>query len=778
MAANIKGITIEIGGDTTKLQKALSGVNKSLKDTQRQLKDVDKLLKLDPKNTTLLTQKQDLLRKAIEDTKSKLDTEREALKQLQAQDKTEEVTKQMNELERQIIEDEQALKSAQKQLKEFGSVGTQQAKVVGEQMQKAGKAMQDVGSILTTHVTAPIVAAGGAALAAFNEVDKGYDSVSKKTGAAGDAAQEMYDIVDNLATSSPTDFETAGEAVGEVNTRFGLTGDALEELSEQFIKFAKLNDTDVSTSIDEVQKALSAFGLGAEDAEGLLDQLNATGQATGVSVDTLTSGLIQNGTAFQELGLDIDQSVALMGELEKSGANGETVMQGLRKALKSAAKDGKPMNEALTDLQDTIENGTDDMDGLTAAYELFGKSGDQIYGAVKNGSLDFRNLGDTASDAAGSVSDTFEETLSPMDEWSMTLNDLKLAGAALGSTVGELLVPAIQKAGDMVSSLRQAWENLSPQQQEMIVQIAGIVAVIGPVVAIIGSIVSGIGGLITSMTAIAAVFGTTIGVVAGVAAGIAALIAIIVLLIMNWDKVKAKVKEVWEKVSEYVANLKENVKAKFDEMKQNVQDKIQQIKQDMQDKWNQIKQDAVDKVVGMKNDIVNKIVELKSKVTEKLNDIKDKFKEKFDDIKDKVKGVIDDIKGFFEGLKLKIPKPELPKLPHFTVTTSTKTIMGKDITYPTGFDVDWYAKAMSTPYMFTQPTVMQTPYGMIGAGEAGNEIMYGHDNLMRDITAASAANNSVLATAVYDAVVAGMEDVRIQIGNREFGRLLREAGAI
>ena len=778
MAANIKGITIEINGNVTPLQKELSKVNKSLKDTQRQLKDVDKLLKLDPKNTTLLTQKQDLLRKAIEDTKSKLDTEREALKQLQAQDKTDEVTKQMNELERQIVSDEQALKSAQKQFKEFGSVGTQQAKVVGENLQKAGKAMQDVGKDLTTHVTAPIVAAGGAALAAFNEVDAGYDIVIKKTGAAGDAAQEMYDIVDNLATSIPTDFETAGEAVGEVNTRFGLTGHALERLSGQFVKFAKLNDTDVSASIDEVQKALSAFGLGAESAETLLNQLNATGQATGVSVDTLTAGLIQNGTAFQELGLDINQSVALMGELEKSGANGETVMQGLRKALKSAAKDGKPLNEALTDLQDTILNGKDGMDGLTAAYDLFGKSGDQIYGAVKNGSLDFRNLGDAAGNAAGSINSTFKETLSPMDEWTMTLNELKLSGAALGATVGEMLVPAIQKAGEVVASLRQAWEGLSPQQQEMIVQIAGIVAVIGPVVAIIGSIVAGIGSLITSMTAIAAVFGTTIGVVAGVAAGIAALIAIIVLLIMNWDKVKAKVKEVWEKVSEYVANLKENVKSKFDEMKQNVQDKIQQIKQDMQDKWNQIKQDAVDKVVGMKNDIVNKIVELKSKVTEKLNDIKDKFKEKFDDIKDKVKGVIEDIKGFFEGLKLKIPKPELPKLPHFSITTSTKTIMGKDITYPTGFDVDWYAKAMSTPYMFTQPTVMQTPYGNIGAGEAGNEIMYGHDNLMRDITAASAANNSVLATAVYDAVVAGMEDVRIQIGNREFGRLLREAGAI
>lgn len=772
--ANIKGITIEIDGNTSKLQKALSGVNKSIKDTQKQLKEVDKLLKLDPKNTTLLTQKQDLLRKAVEDTKSKLDTEREALKQLQAQDKTEEVTKQMNELERQIVSDEQALKSAQKQLKEFGSVGTQQAKVVGEQMQKAGKAMQDVGSNLTTHVTAPIVATGGAALAAFNEVDKGYDIVIKKTGAAGDAAQEMYDIVDELATSIPTDFETAGSAVGEVNTRFGLTGKSLQKLSAQFIKFAKLNDTDVSTSIDEVQKALSAFGLGAEDAAGLLDQLNATGQATGVSVDTLTSGLIQNGTAFQELGLDINQSVALMGELEKSGANGETVMQGLRKALKSAAKDGKPLNEALTDLQDTIENGTDDMDGLTAAYELFGKSGDQIYGAVKNGSLDFRNLGESASDAAGSVSDTFETTLSPMDQWAMTLNELKLAGAALGSTVGEMLVPAIQKAGEVVASLRAAWEGLSPAQQEMIVQIAGIVAVIGPIVAIIGSIVSGIGGLITSMTAIAAVFGTTIGVVAGVAAGIAALIAVIVLLILNWDKVKAKVKEVWEKISEYVGNLKENVKAKFEEMKQAVQDRIAQIKQDSQDKWNQIKQDAVDKVVGMKNDIVNKLAELKSKVVEKLNDIKDKFKEKFDDIKEKVKGVVDDIKGFFDGMKLKLPKIEVPKLPKFSLT-------GEFSLHPPSvphISVNWNAKAMNQPYVFTQPTVMQTPYGYIGAGEAGKEIMYGYDSLMRDITAANAANNSALERGVYNAMVAALQtgDFTIQIGNREFGRILREAG--
>ena len=82
MADRIKGITIEIGGDTTKLSTALKGVNKEIKSTQDQLKDVDRLLKLDPKNTELLRQKQVLLKQAISETGEKLKTLNEAEKQL------------------------------------------------------------------------------------------------------------------------------------------------------------------------------------------------------------------------------------------------------------------------------------------------------------------------------------------------------------------------------------------------------------------------------------------------------------------------------------------------------------------------------------------------------------------------------------------------------------------------------------------------------------------------------------------------------------------------
>ena len=832
MAGNIKGITIEIDGNTTPLQKALSDVNKSIKDTQKQLREVNKLLKLDPKNTDLLKQKQDLLKKSVSETKEKLDKEKEALRQLASQDQTPEVTAKMDQLKRAIVEDEQALKRAQKELKQFGSVGKQEALAVNQKFEEAGKKIQevgkkisDVGQGLTTHVTAPIVAVGAASVAAFNEVDAAYDTVIKKTGATGEAAQELYDTIDNLATSIPTDFETAANAVGEVNTRFGLTGDALNELSEQFIKFAKLNDTDVTSSVDSVQKALSAFGLGAEDAGSLLDRLNKTGQETGVSVDTLTSGLVQNGTAFQELGLDIDQSVELMGQMEKSGANSETVMQGLRKALKNAAEEGKPLNTALEELQDSIENGTDDMDGLTAAYELFGKSGDQIYGAIQNGTLDFRELGQTASDAAGSVSGTFEETLSPLDQWKMTLNDLKLAGAEVGSVIGELLAPMLQKAADVIRDLKAKWDELSPGTQEAIVTAAGIIAVVGPIVMLVGSLISGIGGLITSVTAIATVLGVSVGVIGGVVVAITALIAIIVLCITHWDQIKAKVKEVWKSISRYMTQLRDDIGKKWNEIKQQIADKIQSIKTNLQEKWSQIKSDivqkitdtknnviqkfselkssAAQKVTDLKNDAVNKITELKENAVQKVVDmknsiqekwaqiksdtaekiasikddavqkfvdIKDKVVEKITDLRDKIQQKIEDIKGFFSNLVLKIPTPELPSLPHFSLQTSSKEVLGHTITYPTGFDVEWWAKGMHNPYLFTSPT-------LIGAGEAGAEVMYGKNSLMRDISDATAANNEALISGMYSAFRAALEstDLTVEINEREFGRILREA---
>jgi Flp pilus assembly pilin Flp len=268
---------------------------------------------------------------------------------------------------------------------------------------------------------------------------------------------------------------------------------------------------------------------------------------------------------------------------------------------------------------------------------------------------------------------------------------------------------------------------------------------------LIGSLVTGIGGLIASVGAIATALGVSVGVVGGVVAAIAALIAIIVLCITHWDDIKAKVKEVWNSITTYVTNLKEDVSAKWEEIKQNVADKIQSIKTDLQEKWAQIKSDTTQKIEDTKNDIIQKFV----------------------DIKDGIKKKIEDIKGFFSNLKLKFPEIEMPKLPHFSLTGEF-SLNPPSVPH---LDIDWYAKAMNQPYYFSSPTVMQTPYGMLGAGEAGGEFMYGKNSLMNDIQNATAANNESLIDGMYAAFVAALQqaDIRVEINEREFGRIVREA---
>ena len=285
---------------------------------------------------------------------------------------------------------------------------------------------------------------------AWKEFDEGRDTVIKLTGATGEMAKELTQSYSNVAKSIVADGEDIGSAIGEVNTRFGINGEKLEKLSTQYLKFSQITGADVVSSIDDTQKALSAYGKTVDDAAGFLDALAKTSQQTGVDTATLTNGIISNATAFQEMGLSLEQAVAFMGQLETSGANSETVLNGMRKALKNSASEGKNLDQALMDLQNEILNGTNGMDGLNAAYELFGKSGDQIYGAIKNGTLSFQDLTSAVTSAGGAVDDTFNETLDATDRVKLQLQGLKVTAAELIDKFLQENGPAIENVIAMV----------------------------------------------------------------------------------------------------------------------------------------------------------------------------------------------------------------------------------------------------------------------------------------------------------------------------------------
>lgn len=146
MGANrIKGITIEIGGDTTKLQTALKGVNSQVKSTQQQLKDVNKLLKLDPGNTELLAQKHKLLGDAVAQTKEKLATLKTAAEQANTALANGDISKsQYDALQREIIETENELKRLEAQANE-SSTALQKIAAHGEKLKSMGDAVTGVG---------------------------------------------------------------------------------------------------------------------------------------------------------------------------------------------------------------------------------------------------------------------------------------------------------------------------------------------------------------------------------------------------------------------------------------------------------------------------------------------------------------------------------------------------------------------------------------------------------------------------------------------------------
>ena len=566
MAGQIKGITISFRGDTTSLDKALRKVKTDSKDIDSQLKKVNSALKFNPKNVELLTQKQGLLREKVTQTQKSL----EDLRKIQSQMDASGVSKQSAEYQqvrREIIETESKLKHFQAEAQKLANVKLTAFKA---QLDEMSNKFKTAGDSLTKYVTLPLAALGSASAVAFNGVQDSLNIVTKLTGASGKDLEDMQNIVKDMATRVPADFDTIATAVGEVNTRFGLTGDKLDKVSEQFVKFSQINGIDVTQAVDTVQKSMSNFGLSADDTAYVLDVLTKVSQNTGVSIDRLTNGLISNGTAFQEMGLDINQSATLMGMLEKSGVNMETATNGMRKALKNATADGKDMNTALIELQEAILNDTDGTKGLQAAYDLFGNSADQVYGAIKAGTLDFEALANASTDASGALDGTFDQTITPAMKFQTVLNRLKLLGYDIANSVLPVIEPLIQKIADGIGKITQKWNKLPKKTQQRIVAVAAALAAVGPALIVVSKGIALVSAGLGVAQKVVAGFSTALSFLAAnpivlVIAGITALVAAIVILwnkseafraffINLWNNIKATVTAIWNGIVSVFTN--------------------------------------------------------------------------------------------------------------------------------------------------------------------------------------------------------------------------------
>ena len=308
---------------------------------------------------------------------------------------------------------------------------------------------------------------------AYEAFKEGQDEIIKKTGATGEALDELKENYVNVMQTVITESSTAGEAIGEVSTKFGLSGEALEELTTKFIKFAELNNTDVVSSIDSVQSACAAWNIESENAGDLLDLLNATNQKTGASVDSLSSSLTSNAAALKGMGLNVDEAVTFLGKLEVSGVDSSTVLAGLKKALANASKEGKTTSEALAELQEAMESSDTTAEATVAAMELFGsKAGPAIAEACQSGRLSFNDLGEAMTGYQGNVDDTYEATQDGADKIKLAWQGMKTEVGALVGSILDDYAPDIEDVMDDVKdglkTILETVKSNAPQIKEKI----------------------------------------------------------------------------------------------------------------------------------------------------------------------------------------------------------------------------------------------------------------------------------------------------------------------
>ena len=643
--SRIRGITIEIDGNTTKLQKALSGVDKSLKDTQTKLKDVDKLLKLDPKNVELLTQKQKALNDAVELTKVRLD----ALKE--AQEGVAKGSEEWDTLQREIVATEQDLKGLEQQSRDFGSVGAQQIAAVGAAMQELGGKISEAGQEF-----APVSAAAAGLAASL--VGIAYGSV------------------------------TAADDLNTLSKQTGLSTDALQKM-----KYASdlidVSMDDLTGAVTKMKKAMA----GSPDA-------------------------------FSKLGVSV------------TNADG---------SMRSAEDVFNDTIAALSGIENEVERDQ-------AAYEIFGKSADQLAGVIDDGGAALQAYGDEAENLGLIMSgDTLDALNEVNDEIDRNKAQINAATSELGATITQALLPLVGYITAGIQKVTEFMQSLTPEQARLVLGILAVVAAIAPLLTFIGSIISAIGTIMTLAPAIGAALTALTGPIGLIIAAVAILV---VGIITHWDEIKAATEE-------FVANLKaswDSFKQKLSETWENIKTAVSNAVQNVQDKVTEMKEKITETATNIKTTVKNKFDEVKKAITEPI-----------ENAKKTVSNTIDKIKELFSGAKFEFPKI---KLPHFSWEWND---IGGIVKIPK-ITVDWYKKAYNTPYLFDSPTVMQTSAGLKGFGDGnGGEIVYGRDQLLRDIASAGITKEDIYQA--FSAAIREM-DTPIVLNNREVGRMLREQRAM
>ena len=513
MANNIKGITIEIDGKTEKLQKALSSVNKAVKTTKDELKEVEKGLKLDPKNTELLTQKQQLLTKAVGETKDRLDVLKTAEAQVEQQFKNGEATaEQYRAIKREVAATEEELKNLETAAKSSNIT-----------LEKVGSAFGTIGDKATSAgqkmlpVTAAITAVGTASVAAASEFEDSIAKLStiadtsKETGVPlEELEQQIKDLSDQTGISSAEIAENVYNAISAGQK----TGDAVSFV-ENATKLAKAGFTDSGAALDILTTAMNAYGMEADKVTDVSDMLIMTQNLGKTTVNELASAMGKVIPTANANNVQMDQLCASYAILTANGIATAESTTYLNSMLNELGKGGTTVDGVLREktgksFSQLSEEGmslSNVLDIINTAAAEDGKSFSDMWSSAEAGKAALVLLGDDAGtfndtlsqmqDATGATDAAFAKLDTTSNKVKIAINQVKNVAVDLGTTILDSLQPIIESVVGKIKDFTEWFKNLNEQQKQTIIKVAAVIAAIGPALIIFGKICTAISSIIT-----------------------------------------------------------------------------------------------------------------------------------------------------------------------------------------------------------------------------------------------------------------------------------------
>lgn len=592
MASRIKGITVEIGGDTTGLEKALKGVNSSIKTTQSALKDVERLLKLDPTNTELLTQKQKLLKDAIASTSEKLETLKEAQKQAKEQlERGELGQNKYDALQREIIETEQELRRLQEQAAST-SVSLEKLAEAGEKFEKAGDSITNVGKKVSV-ASAAVTGLGVAAVKTAADFDSAMANVAAISGATGDDLQALRDKAREMGEKTKFSASEAADAMSYMAMAGWKTGDMLSGI-EGIMNLAAASGEDLATTSDIVTDALTAFGLTAEDSAHFADILAAASSNANTNVSMMGETFKYCAPVAGALGYsaeDVAEAIGLMGNAgiksTQAGTALRTMMTKLQGELKlsgeaigevtiqTANADGsmRELSDILADCR-TAFSKMSESEAAAAAETLVGKNAMSGFLALMNSAPgDIDKLRNAIENCDGSAEDM---AAIMQDNLNGQLTILKSQLEELAISFGEMLMPVIRKVVTAVQGFVDKLNNMDEAQRKTIISIGLVIAALGPFLVILGTVISTVGksmkayataakGIKKLMVAVKSgtgIFGKLGAALGGISAPVLAVVAVIAVLVAAFthlwktnDGFRENIIATWTQIKETVSNF-------------------------------------------------------------------------------------------------------------------------------------------------------------------------------------------------------------------------------